>query len=80
MRMRLAKLQKSDKKAQKIRVESLNEYKKLDRVLHHQRLLFVLEIIQTKLINQHHNNFLAGHFGINKTKDFVSQKYFWLSL
>ena len=45
MRLQLAELQKLDKKAQKIRAEALKEYKKIDKILHHQELPFVSEII-----------------------------------
>ena len=77
MRLRLLELQESDNKAWKIRAEGLkDDYKKVDRVLHYQELPFVPEIIQTELISQHHNDFLARHFNINKTKDLVSQKYY----
>lgn len=38
------------------------------------------EIIWTKLISWHHNNFLVSHFSINKTKDFIGLKYYWPSL
>ena len=44
--MRLSKLQESDKKSRRIRTESLRDrYKKVNEVLHYQRLLFVPEII-----------------------------------
>ena len=76
IRVRLVKLQELDKKAQKIRIEGLNGYKILDKVLYHQELPFVPEIIWTKLISWYHNNPLAHHFGIDKTKDFVSRKYY----
>ena len=33
------------------------------------------EIIQTELISRHHNNPLAGHFGIEKSQKLVTQKY-----
>ena len=32
------------------------------------------------MINCHHNNLLAGQFGIDKTKEFVGWKYYWPSL
>ena len=81
MRLWLAKLYEWDNKVQKIRVERLkNGYEEIDRVLYHQRLPFIPEVIQTKLISQHHNDFLAGYFGVNKTNDFVGRKYFWPSL
>ena len=48
IRLRLAKLQESDKKAQKLRVtaelkKGLSKYIDVDEVLHYQELLFVLE-------------------------------------
>ena len=64
MRLRLSELQKSDIEAQKVRAEELKDgWKKFDRVLHHQRLLFIPEIIQTELISRHHDDPLAGYFG-----------------
>ena len=80
MRLKLAELQKSEDKAQKIRIKSLDKYKNIDRVLHYQELLFVSEIIQRKLISKYHNDFLVGHFGINKSKGLIGRKYYWPSL
>ncbi len=34
------------------------------------------EIIKTKLISRHHDEPLAGHFRINKTRELVAQKYY----
>ena len=55
MRLKLAKLQKSNAEASKIRAEELKEdldkYVNVNRVLHHQGLPFIPEIIWTKLIN-----------------------------
>ena len=79
MRLRLVELQESNKEAQRIRAEGLNGYKELDRVMYHQELLFVPKAIWTEIISQHHNNLLVGHFSINKTKDLVDRKYYWLS-
>ena len=53
-----------------------NNYKEVDGVLHYQKLFFVPKAIQTEFINQHYNNSLAGHFNIDKTKDFVSWEYY----
>ena len=80
MRLELAELQESDKKAQKIRAEGLDRYKDVNKVLHYQGLPFVLEIIRTELINRHHDKPLVGHFGINKTRELISKKYYWPSL
>lgn len=57
----------------------MNGYKKIDGILYYQGLLFILEIIQTKLISQHYNNFLIENFSINKTKELTSRKYSWPS-
>lgn len=51
MRLRLLELQRSDLEAQKIRANVLDRYKEVNRVLHHQRLLFIPKIIQIKLIS-----------------------------
>ena len=42
-----------------------------------QGLSYVLEIIRSEVISCHHNNPLAGHFGIDKTKELVGRKYYW---
>ena len=51
MRLKLSELQESDEKAQRIRAEGLNGYKKLDRILYHQGQPFVPEAIRTEVIN-----------------------------
>lgn len=69
-----------DKKAQKIKTKSLNGYEKINKILYYWELLFLPKIIKTELISQHNNNFLAGQFGIDKTKELISWKYYWTSL
>ena len=49
-------------------------------VLYYQGLLFVPKAIQIELISRHHNNSLAGQFGIEKICKLLARKYFWLSL
>ena len=81
MRLRLAELQESDTEAQKIKAEGLKEGgEDVDGVLHHQGLSFVPEIIRIELISRHHDDPLAGHFGIDKTKKLIGRKYYWPSL
>ena len=46
-------------------------------MLHHQGLLFVSEAIWIKLISRHHDNLLASHFSIKKTRELLAQNYFW---
>ena len=38
------------------------------------------EIVKTELINRHHDDLLVGHFGINKTRELIIRKYYWLIL
>ena len=75
MRLRLAKLQRLDKIAQKIKIKSLDEYKKFDKILHYQRLLFIYKNILTKFVSRYHNNLLIDYFDINKIKQFIDWRY-----
>ncbi len=43
-----------------------------DKVLYHQGLLYVPEIVKTELISRHHDDPLAGHFGIDKTRELIA--------
>ena len=77
MRLRLQELQESDFQAQKVRAESLQEsWEDVKGILHHQGLPFVPEVIQTELISRHHDDPLAGHFGIEKTQELIARKYY----
>ena len=78
MRLRLQELQETNSEAQKLR--SQKGYKEVKGVLYHQGLSFMPETIQTELISHHHDNPLAGHFGIEKTCELLTLKYFWPSL
>ena len=48
-------------------------------MLYYQELLFVPEIIQTKLISRNYNNSLTSYFDGNKRKKLIGQKYYWPS-
>ena len=77
MRLRLQELQSEDKQARKLRAEQpVKDWQDIKGVLHHQGLPYVPEIIRTELISRHHDNPLAGHFGIEKTRELVVQKYY----
>ena len=87
MRLRLHKLQVKDEQARKLRAnqqpnQQLGQqgWDKIDGVLHHQGLPYVPEIIRTELISRHHNNPLADHFGIEKTRELIARKYYWPTL
>ncbi len=49
-------------------------------MLHHQGLLYMPEVVRTELISRHHDNPLAGHFGIKKTQELITRKYYWPTL
>ena len=80
MRLRLQELQAKDKQARKTRAEHSEGWDNIDGMLHHQGLSYVPEIIRTELISRHHNDPLAGHFGIEKTRKLVARKYYWPTL
>ena len=82
MRLRLSELQESDEEAKLLRgsADLPEGWKDVERVLQYQRLTYVPEIIRSEVISRHHNNLLAGHFGINKTRELIGRKYYWSSL
>ena len=70
-----------DGQARKIRAKKLGRnWEDSDRILHHQALPYVPEIIKTELISRHHDDPPAGHFGIEKTQELVARKYYWETL
>ena len=78
MRLRLQELQKTDSEAQELR--SKEGYKEVKKVLYHQGPPFMPKAIWMELISRHHDDCLAGHFGIKKTRKLLARKYFWPSL
>ena len=70
-----------DQAARKIRQKDLKEgWAKVEGVLHFQGLPYLLEIIRTEIISRHYDDPLARHFGIEKTRELVFQKYYWPTL
>ena len=78
MRLRLQELQESDSEAQELRTK--DGYQNINGVLHHQGLPFVPKAIRMELISWHHDDPLAGHFGIKKTCELLTRKYYWPTL
>ena len=78
MKLELAELQESDENTQRLRaIAKLKKcWENVYRVLYYQKLPFISKIIQTKLISWHHNNSLADHFGIDKTRELINRKYY----
>lgn len=67
MKLQLSKLQKSNKKAKKLKHEFLKGWKNINNLFQYQSLSYILEVIYFKMINCHYNNLLIGYFGIDKT-------------
>ena len=49
-------------------------------MLQYQGLPYIPEIIRSEVISRHYDDPLTGHFGIDKTRELVGQKYYWPSL
>ena len=81
MRLRLPELQDNDEKVKALRAAGLSKsWKEVEEVLQYQRLPYVSEIIRSEVIRRHHNDPLAEHFGIDKTRELLGRKYYWQSL
>ena len=80
MRLQLPELQDNNKEAKALRLDAVGfpEGWKDDKgVLQYQSLLYVLEIICSKVITCHHNDLFTRHFRIDKTWELVIRKYYW---
>ncbi len=76
--MRLPELQAEDQEAWRIREQGLKKgWEEIKEVLYHQGLLYVPEIVRTELISRHHDDPLAGYFGIDKIRELIARKYYW---
>ena len=81
MRLRLPDLQGNDNQVRKLRAaELLKGWKDIEGVLQYRGLPYIPEIIWLELISQHHDDPLAGHFGIDKTRELIARKYYWPTL
>ena len=81
MNLRLPELQDNDKEAKVLRAGGLLEgWEEVEGVFQYQRLPYVPEIIRFEMISRHHNDPLAGHFDIDKTRELVGRKYYWPGL
>ncbi len=49
-------------------------------MLHYQDLPYILKVICSELISRHHEDPLAGHFDIEKTRELIVGKYYWPTL
>ena len=76
-RLKLQELQEANRKAQELRQQKANGYKKMDDILYYQSLPFIFKAIQKELISYHHNNLLTNYFDIEKIANCLAQKYYW---
>lgn len=68
LRLQLPELQVENQMVREIRKKDLKKgQKRNDRILHLIGLLYLPEIISTKIINRHYGNLFASDFGIKKT-------------
>lgn len=81
MRLRLLELSESDSEAKKLKNKDLLEdWEDVGGLLQYQGLLYVPEIIRSKVISCHYDDPLVGYFKIEKTRELVSRNYFWPTL
>ncbi len=81
MRIKLPELQDDDKKTKKLRSKELPEgWEDIEEVFYYQGLPYVSKVICSELISSHHDNPLAGYFGIKKTQELITRKYYRLIL
>ncbi len=59
----------------KLRSEGLPEgWEDIKQVLHYKDLPYVPKVIRSELISRYHNDSLASHFGIKKTRELIARK------
>lgn len=52
------------------------DWKDVGEMLHFQGLLYIFEIIYTKLPSRYHDNLLTSHLEMKKTRELIAQKYY----
>ena len=74
MRLQLSKLQEKNEEAKRLKgsVGLPEDWEDVKGVLQYQRLPYVSEIIRSKVISRHHNDLLAGHFGIDRQESWLA--------
>ena len=82
MRLQLPKLQNNDEETKGFRDSAgLSEnWKDIERVLQYRGLPYISRVIRFEVISRHHNDPIARHFGIDKTRELIGPKYYWPSL
>ena len=77
MCLRFPELQDNDEETIALRARGLPKgWEDIEGVLEYQGLPYVPEIIRSEVISRHYDDPLAGHFGIDKTRELIGQKYY----
>ena len=82
MRLQFSELQEKNEEAKRLKGSAglPEDWEDVEGVFQYHELPYVPEIIRSEVISCHHDNPLAGHFGIDKTREMVGRKYHWPSL
>ena len=79
MRQRLLKLYEVGLEIKDFRKDLLQDLKDIEDVINYQSLSYGFEVIYSKIISYYNNNPFIGHFRIQKTRKFITRKYFYLT-
>ena len=52
----------------------------IERMLHHDGKPYIFETLQVDLLEENLDDSLAGYFGVEKTLELFSRKYYWLKM
>ncbi len=52
-------------------------WSEVEGVLHYDGKLYIPRILRVDLLEKNHDDPLAGHFGVEKTLELLSRKYYW---
>ena len=58
-------------------VQSGKPWSKVEKILHYDGKPYIPETLQADLLERNHDDPLAGYFGVEKTLEFFTQKYYW---
>lgn len=60
------------------RIKLQRRFKKnTNKILYYQDLPYILKIIRAKIMSKYYDNPLTKYFEIQKTWEFIAQKYYW---
>lgn len=80
MRLRLLEQHGINSETNELRKNLQEGWQDIKYVPHHHNFLYIPDIIYFEIISCHHNNLLASHFRIEKTREMIAKKYIWPTL